>query len=157
MPQSHFKFAYKHLLSLAALALLLLFVLLAAHPYVRPAVMYDEGFALTNGLRVLGGDAPFLEFWTTYPPGVSYILAAVFSIVEPSIEASRAIHLLWIGLIAGFSYLLTTSIASKLIAVATSTIVTAWACLALTPSYSCLLYTSPSPRDRQKARMPSSA
>lgn len=136
MPQSHFKFAYKHLLSLAALALLLLFVLLAAHPYVRPAVMYDEGFALTNGLRVLGGDAPFLEFWTTYPPGVSYILAAVFSIVEPSIEASRAIHLLWIGLIAGFSYLLTTSIASKLIAVASSTIVTAWACLALTPSYS---------------------
>ena len=25
------------------------------------------------------------------------------------------------------------------------------------PSYSCLLYTSPSPRDRQKSRMPSSA
>ena len=27
----------------------------------------------------------------------------------------------------------------------------------LTPSYNCLLYTSPSPRDRQKSRMPSSA
>ena len=27
----------------------------------------------------------------------------------------------------------------------------------LTPQYSCLLYTSPSPRDRQKSRMPSSA
>ena len=26
-----------------------------------------------------------------------------------------------------------------------------------TPIYDCLLYTSPSPRDRQKARMPSSA
>ena len=26
-----------------------------------------------------------------------------------------------------------------------------------TPSYACLLYTSPSPRDRQKSRMPSSA
>ena len=25
------------------------------------------------------------------------------------------------------------------------------------PSYGCLLYTSPSPRDRQKSRMPSSA
>ena len=25
------------------------------------------------------------------------------------------------------------------------------------PAYSCLLYTSPSPRDRQKSRMPSSA
>ena len=25
------------------------------------------------------------------------------------------------------------------------------------PSYACLLYTSPSPRDRQKSRMPSSA
>src|SRR5678810_966760 len=28
---------------------------------------------------------------------------------------------------------------------------------ALTPSTTCLLYTSPSPRDRQKSRMPSSA
>ena len=27
----------------------------------------------------------------------------------------------------------------------------------LDPSYTCLLYTSPSPRDRQKSRMPSSA
>ena len=26
-----------------------------------------------------------------------------------------------------------------------------------TPDYDCLLYTSPSPRDRQKSRMPSSA
>ena len=136
MPPSYFKFAYKHLLSLAAPALLLLFTLLAAHPYVRPAIMYDEGFALTNGLRVLDGDAPFLDFWTTYPPGVSYVLAAAFSIAEPSIEVSRAIHLFWIGLITGFSYLLTTSIASKFIAVASTTIVTAWACLALTPSYS---------------------
>ena len=29
--------------------------------------------------------------------------------------------------------------------------------LANAPTYSCLLYTSPSPRDRQKSRMPSSA
>ena len=29
--------------------------------------------------------------------------------------------------------------------------------LLLYPLYSCLLYTSPSPRDRQKSRMPSSA
>ena len=27
----------------------------------------------------------------------------------------------------------------------------------IAPSYNCLLYTSPSPRDRQKSRMPSSA
>ena len=30
-------------------------------------------------------------------------------------------------------------------------------CVGCTPSSSCLLYTSPSPRDRQKSRMPSSA
>ena len=33
----------------------------------------------------------------------------------------------------------------------------AWARLALGQNKSCLLYTSPSPRDRQKSRMPSSA
>ena len=32
-----------------------------------------------------------------------------------------------------------------------------WVNLALVPPYICLLYTSPSPRDRQKSRMPSSA
>ena len=30
-------------------------------------------------------------------------------------------------------------------------------CYALKGNYTCLLYTSPSPRDRQKSRMPSSA
>ena len=30
-------------------------------------------------------------------------------------------------------------------------------CYIMTPFYTCLLYTSPSPRDRQKSRMPSSA
>ena len=29
--------------------------------------------------------------------------------------------------------------------------------LGIDPKYTCLLYTSPSPRDRQKSRMPSSA
>ena len=29
--------------------------------------------------------------------------------------------------------------------------------MSLSPNYLCLLYTSPSPRDRQKSRMPSSA
>ena len=32
-----------------------------------------------------------------------------------------------------------------------------WGCVAFTLLYACLLYTSPSPRDRTRSRMPSSA
>ena len=116
--------------------MLLLIGVLAAHPYVRPALIYDEGFALTNGLRVLRGDLPFLDFWTVYPPGTSLVLAIFFSLLEPSLEVSRWVHLAWIGVMATFAHLLMTSIANRFIAAVTTMLVTAWACLALTPSYS---------------------
>ena len=137
MPHSDFNFRYKQLLSLGGFFFMLLLIgVLAAHPYVRPALIYDEGFALTNGLRVLRGDLPFLDFWTVYPPGTSHVLAIFFSLLEPSLEVSRWVHLVWIGLMAAFAHLLMTSVANRLIASVTTMLVTAWACLALTPSYS---------------------
>ena len=109
MTQRDFNFRCKHPASLAGLSLVLLtFVVFAAHPYVRPAVIYDEGFALTNALRVLRGDLPFQDFWTVYPPGTSYVLAMFFSLLEPSLEVSRWVHLAWMGVITTFTYLLLT-------------------------------------------------
>lgn len=137
MPHSDFNSKYKRLLSLAGISpLLLLVAVLLAHPYVRPAVIYDEGFALTNALRVVRGELPFLDFWTVYPPGTSYVLAMFFSMLEPSLEVSRWVHLMWIGVMAAFAHLLMTSLANRFIAAVTTILVTAWACLALTPSYS---------------------
>ena len=137
MTQRDFNFRCKHPASLAGLSLVLLtFVVFAAHPYVRPAVIYDEGFALTNALRVLRGDLPFQDFWTVYPPGTSYVLAMFFSLLEPSLEVSRWVHLAWMGVITTFTYLLLTRIASALYAATTTVFVTAWTCLALSPSYS---------------------
>ena len=37
---------------------------LAAHTYFRRANIYDEGFALTNAVRVQRGETPFVDFWT---------------------------------------------------------------------------------------------
>lgn len=51
--------------------------------------IYDEGFALLNGERVLRGEIPYLDFWTVYPPGQSYALSAVFSLFGPSLAAAR--------------------------------------------------------------------
>ena len=136
MPHSDFNSKYKRLLSLAGVSTLLLLVaVLLAHPYVRPAVIYDEGFALTNALRVLRGELPFLDFWTVYPPGTSYVLAMFFSMLEPSLEVSRWVHLVWMGLITAAAHLLLTRITNTFTAAITTAIVAAWACLALSPSY----------------------
>ena len=81
------------ILKLGATALLiLLLILLLAFPFYRTAVVYDEGFALTNAIRVMRGDIPFLDFWSVYPPGTSYSLALFISIFEPTIETSSAVH-----------------------------------------------------------------
>ena len=136
MPQSHFNSGYKRLLSIAGVsALLLLVAVLLAHPYIRPAVIYDEGFALTNAVRVMRGELPFLDFWTVYPPGTSYVLAMFFSMLEPSLEVSRWVHLVWMGVITAAAHLLLTRITNAFTAAMTTAIVAAWACLALSPSY----------------------
>ena len=118
--------------------LLLAFCLLAAHPYVRPAVIYDEGFALTNALRILNGEAPFADFWTVYPPGTSGTLAVFFALLDESIEISRLVHVMWAGILVTATHYLTFSVTTKLIAVPTAVLVGAWTCLGFTPSYSML-------------------
>jgi hypothetical protein len=52
--------------------------------------VYDEGLAVLNGVRVLRGEIPYRDFWTVYPPGQSYALAAVYQLLGTSLLAARA-------------------------------------------------------------------
>jgi len=64
----------------------LLFLLVSIRTWVY---VYDEGFALLNGERILRGDLPYRDFWTIYPPGQSYVLAAVFALFGHTLTAAR--------------------------------------------------------------------
>ncbi|MDB2644999.1 hypothetical protein N9Y37_11150 [Luminiphilus sp.] len=127
----------KKLLNMGVVVLLLsALAALAAHSFWRGASIYDEGFALTNALRIMRGDKAFLDFWSVYPPGTSYVLAMVFSIFEASVEVSRIVHIAWICLIITFSHRLINTVSSAAISHIASLIIAVWMFLALTPSYS---------------------
>lgn len=92
------------------LALALLFVGGAVTlflPIKYPLNPYDEGLALVNGLRVGYGDIPFRDYWAIYPPGQSYVLAALFGLLQPTIMVERvydtlarlgiAVVIFWLG------------------------------------------------------------
>ncbi|MFO7634720.1 MAG: glycosyltransferase family 39 protein, partial [Caldilinea sp.] len=58
-------------------------------PIKAPLNLYDEGLALVNGMRVLHGDIPFRDYWAIYPPGQSYVLAALFGVAGENIFVER--------------------------------------------------------------------
>jgi hypothetical protein len=67
-----------------ATALLILTV-----PLKSPFNIYDEGFALFNAVKAMGGEVPFRDFWSIYPPGQSYVLAVVFRLFGQSVLSGR--------------------------------------------------------------------
>ena len=109
---------------------------LAAHTYFRRANIYDEGFALTNAVRVQRGETPFVDFWTVYPPGTSDVLAFFFTILEPSMAVSRSVHILWTSLLVVFAYMLLRNVAEKLMASLASLLLAFWVLLIMPSSYS---------------------
>lgn len=65
----------------------MLFALLA--PIKTPLKYNDEGFAVFNAVRVMDGDVPFKDFWSVYPPGQAYALAAVFQVFGTTLLVAR--------------------------------------------------------------------
>lgn len=55
-----------------------------------PLNPYDEGLALVGGMRVLHGEIPLRDFWAIYPPGQSYVLAALFGVAGENVLVERA-------------------------------------------------------------------
>ncbi len=72
-----------------AVTVLLAGAVLIALPIKYPINPYDEGLALVNGMRVLRGDVPFRDYWAIYPPGQSYVLAALFGIAGETVLVER--------------------------------------------------------------------
>ncbi len=65
-------------------------VLVLAAPMLRAPSVYDEGFALVNAVRIGGGQAPYLDFWTVYTPGEYYLLAGVFRVFGEQVLLARS-------------------------------------------------------------------
>lgn len=51
--------------------------------------IYDEGIILTGAMRILGGELPYKDFWTIYPPGQFYIVALILKLFGNSIFFTR--------------------------------------------------------------------
>ncbi len=68
--------------------------------------LYDEGTPVYGALRVLDGEVPYRDFWTVYPPGQLYLLAAVFSLFGVSLMADRVIFVITVATVALLVYLI---------------------------------------------------
>lgn len=74
--------------------LLLLGLLLLSSLLWLPFNPYDEGIILVGASRIVGGEKPYLDFWTLYPPGQFYTLAWLFAGFESAAWIERCYDLL---------------------------------------------------------------
>src|SRR5262249_9004040 len=99
---------------------------------------YDEGLALTNALRILAGDVPYRDYWTTYPPGTSFVLAAAFRLSEPTVLVARIVNALWVVAIALCIHSVVLRIHPRIISAVVAFALTLLLVLSLPPSYSAI-------------------
>ncbi len=71
----------------------------------RDINIYDEGVAVYGAQRVISGELPYRDFWTMYPPGNFYLLAALLKIFGNTLATARiwSVVVMWMLVIgAGF-------------------------------------------------------
>ena len=78
-----------HLALITSIAFWLFMLSMVLIPIKSPFNVYDEGLVVFNATRVLGGDLPYRDFWTIYPPGQFYTLAGLFRLFGTSLWISR--------------------------------------------------------------------
>src|SRR6266581_295096 len=66
--------------------------------------VYDEGIVLYGANRILKGDIPYRDFWTSYGPGQYYALATLFKVLGSSVLLERAWDILLRAGIAVIAY-----------------------------------------------------
>lgn len=69
-----------------------------------PFMIYDEGVAVYGAARILRGDVPYRDFWLVYPPGQSYLLAGLFSLLGTTLIVERVLTTLVLTTLAVLVY-----------------------------------------------------
>ncbi|MHC4933645.1 MAG: hypothetical protein ACYTGV_15805, partial [Planctomycetota bacterium] len=97
-------------------ALIVATLLAAGAAYLVPLrshglILCDDGYYLLPATRMLAGDVLYRDILVHYPPLRYHLLAAVFSLVEPSVLAARGV---WIALLLAAAAL-TTRVSARLV------------------------------------------
>src|SRR5258708_13357227 len=90
-----------------ATAIGLFFGLAAVRFMVAPLDRYDEGVTLTKAALTAAGQIPFRDYWITYGPLDTYILAAAFKAVAVNVMVERALGGVVLTLLAVVAYAVT--------------------------------------------------
>ncbi len=67
---------------------------LAAFTLLRAVSPHDEGLMLQAGARIAGGQWPYRDFWTNYPPGQAVLLAGLDKVFGVSMLSWRIVWVL---------------------------------------------------------------
>jgi len=78
----------------------------------RPLEVYDEGIALVGGMRILGGDVPYRDFYAIYTPGQYYLTAFAQWLLGSSVLSERLVSLCIRASIATLGFVLARRVAS---------------------------------------------
>src|SRR2546430_13662599 len=90
------------------MAIILFLVLATMRFVVAPLDRYDEGVTLTKAALTAAGQIPFRDYWITYGPLDTYILAAAFKVVAVNVMVERALGMAVLALLAAAAYGVTT-------------------------------------------------
>jgi hypothetical protein len=90
-----------------ATAVILFFVLATIRFMVAPLDRYDEGVTLTKAALTAAGRIPFRDYWITYGPLDTYVLAAAFKAVAVNVMVERALGVVVLALLAVVAYAVT--------------------------------------------------
>src|SRR5207248_268846 len=80
-----------------ATAIVLFFVLATMRFMVAPLDRYDEGVTLTKAALTAAGQIPFRDYWITYGPLDTYVLAAAFKVIAINVMVERALGMVLFG------------------------------------------------------------
>ena len=104
------RFLRTHGTAFAASALLVAFALSLCR---RSISLSDEGYLLMQSLDMLDGQVLYRDMDAFVAPGIWFLIAGLFSLVEPSVLASRALALACVLATYGLSFRIVARVATE--------------------------------------------
>lgn len=90
-----------------AMAVILFFGLATVRFMVAPLDRFDEGVTLTKAALTAAGRVPFRDYWITYGPLDTYVLAAAFKAIAVNVMVERVLGMVVLALFAVVGYAVT--------------------------------------------------